>query len=279
MKHLSLTVGLLSIAVAFGCTAQEEPTALPESPGPQMIVNGEPTGAAYSNVGALFVDFSGDGIQWYDQVCSGSLIAPTIFLTAAHCLAWLPPGTPVHVSFDPDLVDGGVSPLIAADGFVFDPEYGHDRADMHDLGLVMLPDDGSTDGITPLLLPPAGYLTEAAQKGGLRGQYFVNVGYGAQAEFKGAPPTHTWDGKRRVSKSVFMALQPNWLGLLMNEDATGEGGDCAGDSGSPKFLDGNPDMIVATVTWGDAVCRATSWDYRLDTPSARDFLGTYVTLP
>jgi hypothetical protein len=38
-------------------------------------------------------------------------------------------------------------------------------------------------------------------------------------------------------------------------------------------------MIVATVTLGDAICRATSWDYRLDTPSARNFLGNYVPLP
>jgi len=26
-------------------------------------------------------------------------------------------------------------------------------------------------------------------------------------------------------------------------------------------------------------CRATSWDYRLDTQSARDFLGQFVALP
>jgi hypothetical protein len=65
----------------------------------------------------------------------------------------------------------------------------------------------------------------------------------------------------------------------MNEDATGEGGDCFGDSGSPKFRDGNRNMIVATVTRGDVICRATSWDYRLDTPSARNFLQDHVTLP
>jgi hypothetical protein len=278
MKYRSVTLALVCFALIPGCTAPEEPTALPERPEPQMIVNGEPTGAAYPNVGAFFYDLRGDGIQWYDQVCSGSLIEPTVFLTAAHCLAWIPTGSQLYVTFHPDLQSGGVPPLIAATSFVFDPAYGHDRADMHDLGLVMLP-DGSTNGITPLQLPPAGYLTEAAKKGGLRGEYFVNVGYGAQAEFKGAPPSHTWDGKRRVSKSAFMALQPNWLGLLMNEDATGEGGDCFGDSGAPKFMDENPNMIVATVTWGDAICRATSWDYRLDTPSARNFLGQHITLP
>ncbi len=37
-------------------------------------------------------------------------------------------------------------------------------------------------------------------------------------------------------------------------------------------------MTAITVT-GDSVCRATDKDYRLDTPSAREFLGSFVTLP
>jgi hypothetical protein len=38
-------------------------------------------------------------------------------------------------------------------------------------------------------------------------------------------------------------------------------------------------MVVATVTTGDYNCRATSWDYRLDTESARAFIGQFVALP
>jgi len=76
-----------------------------------------------------------------------------------------------------------------------------------------------------------------------------------------------------------MALRPYWLGLLMNTSATGLGGDCYGDSGGPKFLATNPGVVYATVTTGDYPCRATTWDYRTDTQSARAFLGQYVTLP
>jgi hypothetical protein len=65
----------------------------------------------------------------------------------------------------------------------------------------------------------------------------------------------------------------------MNTSSTGLGGDCFGDSGGPKFLDGNTTMIVATVTTGDANCRSKSKDWRLDTPEARGFLGKYVSLP
>jgi hypothetical protein len=154
-------------AVIVGCSGQQEPTALPESTRPQLIVNGVPTDGAYPNVGAFLFDFDRDGIDWYDIVCSGSLIEPTVFLTAAHCLAWLPPAAQLYVTFDSDLQSSGVlSRLILATDFDFDPAFGHDRADLHDLGVVILP-PRSTRGITPLQLPTAGYLTEAAKQGTL----------------------------------------------------------------------------------------------------------------
>jgi hypothetical protein len=37
--------------------------------------------------------------------------------------------------------------------------------------------------------------------------------------------------------------------------------------------------VAAITITGDAICRATNVDYRLDTPPARAFLGQYVTLP
>jgi hypothetical protein len=106
----------------------------------------------------------------------------------------------------------------------------------------------------------------------------VNVGYGVSATRTGVPG-FGFDGKRSYSLSEFMGLQPTWLGLLMNTSATGEGGDCYGDSGGPKFIQGDATTIYATVTTGDMNCRATTWDWRLDTPEARGFLGQYVRLP
>jgi hypothetical protein len=57
-----------------------------------------------------------------------------------------------------------------------------------------------------------------------------------------------------------------------------DGGTCYGDSGGPNFL-GTSDVIAATTITGDSVCRSTNVDYRLDTPSARNFLAPYVSLP
>lgn len=263
----------LATAVAFGCSEPSAPVSNP----PQFIVNGTPTGAgSFSNVGALFYDFGAKGVTGDDLVCTGSLITETVFLTAAHCVEFLPAGSQLYVSFD-DAVFPAPTPLIAATAYAYDPLYGHDQADLHDLALVFLP-RGSTRGLNTLSLPPAGYLDDLAAKGKLSKTLFVNVGYGYNTSYTGVM-SFTFDGVRKTSKSEFMALQPAWLGLLMQTNATGEGGDCYGDSGGPKFIEGNLNMVVATVTTGDTPCRATTWDYRLDTPAARNFLGQYVRLP
>ena len=277
MRALARASALALLIITAACAGTTDQSALPG--GPRFIVNGSPTGAAYPNVGALLFDYDRNGvINGDDEWCTGSLITPTLFLTAAHCIVtpYTPPGSQFYVSFAPDLYAGPIG-AIAATGVVYDPAYGHDQAHLHDLALVSLP-AGSTAGITPLQLPPAGYLDALAARGGARHLQFVNVGYGTSATRTGIP-AFPFDGKRSSSKSEFMGLQPTWLGLLMNTRATGEGGDCYGDSGGPKFLDGNPNMVVATVTTGDYPCRATTWDWRVDTPEARGFLGQYVTLP
>ncbi|HZC28487.1 MAG TPA: hypothetical protein VE269_02015, partial [Gaiellaceae bacterium] len=77
----------------------------------------------------------------------------------------------------------------------------------------------------------------------------------------------------------FLSLQKSWLTLNMNP-STGSGGTCYGDSGGPHFLGGPSSNLEVSITVsGDAVCRATDTTYRLDTPSAREFLGNYVALP
>ncbi|HEX6749675.1 MAG TPA: trypsin-like serine protease [Longimicrobium sp.] len=270
-----LAVAAALCALAACGESATEPLRAPQAP--RGITNGTPTGSSFGNVGALMVDFDGNGkIEGLDQDCTGSLISPTVFLTAAHCVEFLPAGYPVYVTFDATLMPAPKH-VIAATGWTYDPQYGHDQGDLHDLAVVFLPKRATT-GMTPLKLPPAGYLDQLQAQGGLTDATFINVGYGISANSRGMP-SFGYDGVRKYSFSEFMGLQPAWLGLLQNSNATGQGGDCYGDSGGPKFLDGHLDMVVATVTTGDQYCRATSWDYRLDTPNARAFLGQFVALP
>src|SRR5215213_4996855 len=65
------------------------------------ITYGEPDGNGHPNVGGLVAaEAYSDGTWIY---CSGTLISPTVFLTAAHCAEGDPS---VRVSFDPDYQPG-----------------------------------------------------------------------------------------------------------------------------------------------------------------------------
>jgi secreted trypsin-like serine protease len=263
----------LCASLLLGCGATTEPVAVDRQ---AAIVQGTPTGAAYGAVGALLLDYNDDGvISADDQWCSGTLIAPTVFLTAAHCVhpgPDQPLGTQFYVSFASDL-SAGTATMIPAERYEWHPAYGRSQAKLNDLAIVTLP-AGATRAITPARLPSA----DALEQHGRRGTLFVNVGYGASATSRGRA-RFAYGSVRQMSQSPFLSLQPNWLALQINTNATGLGGDCYGDSGGPKFLAGDPATIYAIVSTGDAVCRATSVNWRLDTPAAREYLGQFVPLP
>jgi hypothetical protein len=91
------------------------------------------------------------------------------------------------VTFDPTYVVG-TSTVIPAVSVTVDPQFGHDRGDLHDLGVITL---ASPVSATPVVLPTAGLLDQLAAQGGLHGQDFTNVGYGATGwAFGGGPPTY-----------------------------------------------------------------------------------------
>jgi secreted trypsin-like serine protease len=227
------------------------------------ITNGVPDGTAHPNVGGLVspTQYS-DGTWIY---CSGTLISPTVFLTAAHCGE---DGERVAVTFDPAYEAGDT---VYFGTFEADPLYTHAQNDPHDIAVVVL--DDPVEGIIPALLPEADSLSDLTV-----GQTFMSVGYGAYEVTRG-PGGHTYlyDDVRMRATGALYAVNPAWLRISMNP-ATGSGGTCYGDSGGPNFLD-DTDIIAAITITGDAICRATNVVYRLDTESARTFLSQYVLLP
>ena len=101
-ERLALTAAVCTLAAACADTTTA-PVRTAEGAA-RPIVNGTYTGSAFGNVGALLVDFNGNGkVDGDDEDCTGSLISPTVFLTAAHCVEFLAPGTQVYVSFEPKL--------------------------------------------------------------------------------------------------------------------------------------------------------------------------------
>jgi secreted trypsin-like serine protease len=235
---------------------------LPAAPA-GAITNGSADGNAHPDVGGLVspTQYS-DGTWLY---CSGTLISPTVFLTAAHCGE---DGERVGVTFDTAYEAGD---KVHRGTFEANPLYPGNSSDSQDIAVVVL--DKAVRGITPARLPEAGSLS------GLTGsQQFTSVGYGAY-EVTNSPGGHQYlyDDVRMQATGTLNAVNPTWLRISMNA-STGNGGTCYGDSGGPNFL-GTTDVIASTTITGDAVCRATNVTYRLDTASARTFLDDFVTLP
>jgi hypothetical protein len=130
-------------------------------------------------------------------------------------------------------------------------------------------------GIDPIELPEPGFLTKAAARGGLRGHSFVQVGYGWVPNERGRPDG-TPPGLRLQTTSPFSGLNTSFLNLLSNTHATGQGGACFVDSGSPTFYAPGSNLALAMPAGGDRWCRAMSQNQRLDLPAARAFLDDFT---
>jgi hypothetical protein len=247
-------------------------------------------GNGHPMVGAMYADFNGDSvITWDELVCSGSYAGPSkdgqhqVFLTAGHCVAWTPLEgiDTLWVSFDDDPQEGDGIPegLISTDEFFWDPRFGHDFGNYYDSAVLLLPLGSVGGGIPAVQLPPPRYLDELKATGELKGMEVELVGYGVVPVWQQAGGTqYQFDGVRRVSTSKVIGLTQAWLKLLQNPNATGLGGLCFGDSGSPQFVPGSL-MIVSTTTGGNPNCNANDSNYRLDTPGAQEFLGQFLVLP
>lgn len=262
----------VSVSLVLTLAACTDQSPAPTDPGsasqhPDFITNGTPTGTEYGNVGTLLIDENGDRIL--DFICTGSLVSPTVFLTAGHCTAF-GASAAYYVSFAPVVIP--LPPLTQA-------TEAHTAYPTLDLGVVLLP-EGSTAGIPPLELPPQGYLTEMLAKGGLGHQEALIVGYGEASLGRGRQTSGSV-GVREVASTKVLWLQGELLGLAGNAVAAGRGGSCFGDSGGPVFLKSqDPDIVVAVTSLGlEFGCHSIGAYFRVDTPAARSFLGQFMVLP
>jgi V8-like Glu-specific endopeptidase len=212
--------------------------------GALAITNGQPDGNGHPEVGALLAQQAFSDGTW--EECTGTLIAPRVFLTAEHCDEGV---SRVEVTFA-STFDRATSTTYWGT-WHGDPAYNQSQSNPHDIAVVVL---DKAVRITPAQLPAANSLS------GLSGdQQFTPVGYGAQA----------------------VTGNESWLRISQNA-STGNGGTCYGDSGGPNFLGAGSSetrIVAATTITGDTPCRSTNVDYRLDTASARAFLANYVALP
>jgi hypothetical protein len=276
-----------SITLLASCDAGRTTDSMPVQPN-AITFGVADTENRFSNVGAFVVQDPETG-QIY-PICSGTLIAPTVFLTAAHCnvvynLDLAPLGYTPFVSFANPLPWGDMTDrrtkLVPIARIITNPRYSVDQKDSGDIGVLIIA-ERHTRGVTPATLPTLGVLDQLATQGTLQTATFTPVGYGVQERVVGGGQPHFQDTNplpRRYAFSSFNALSPGTLRLSQNP-ATGNGGTCFGDSGGPNFLDvAGVATLVATTMTGDDVCRSTNVTYRLDTTEARSFLGRFLSLP
>jgi len=235
-----------------------------------ITTNGFPDNGQHPNVGAIMVPArSGVG---YREVCSGTLVSPTVFLTASHCTAFLEADPrPEFVTFDETDIEPFPSGLIPATPHT-NPAY---KGSRNDVSVMVLSTPVYT--ITPAQLPPLGYLDTLPLEQSTK---LTVVGYGTseQVIVKGENgPQFPFEGDRGYGIGSFNALTPQWL--MMSQNAShGDSGACYGDSGGPTFLGAAPndgDVILAVTTTGDVPCYSTNVASRTDSPSARAFLSTF----
>jgi secreted trypsin-like serine protease len=186
------------------------------------------------------------------ELCSGTLISQTVFLTAAHCF---PDGSTVTVTFDSNFR----TPATTYTGTVHD-------STQADVAVIVFDTPITTVGLAQL--PAAGFDDTLPNN-----QLLDVVGYGVQT-FNHRMPIPPSGFRQMTMTTVKSAgnLGDQSLKLLADPGA------CLGDSGGPNFVDGT-NIIAAITTGGNDNCKGVSYALRVDTQIVRDFLSAYVTLP
>ena len=203
--------------------------------------------------------------------CSGTLISPTLFLTAGHCTE--APAASATVWFESDIQNnqealgypyGGDTSI---DGAVYlHPQFDPEAFYLYDLGMVVLDTEVVKDEYGTL--PRLDQLDELKPRRDRTFPGFTAVGYGLQASFPDAADWKTVAEKiRMVAYPVLLNINaPGITGdysmLLSNNHATG--GTCYGDSGGPNFIR-DTNIIAGVTSFGMNVsCAGTGGVYRID---------------
>lgn len=237
------------------------------------VTDGEPDGNGHPYVG-LMVAQTEEGVPLWR--CSGTLLSPTLFLTAGHCTE--APAAHVEIWFDADVESGIPANGYPNDGDVGGTPYTHPQYDpnaffLYDLGVVVLDE--------PVVMAEYGVLPEQDQLDSLatrRGQQdtsFTAVGYGLQESF---PDAASWKENnarvRMVAYPHLIQINGGLVGdfsLLLSNNAH-TGGTCFGDSGGPNFI-GDSNVVAGVTSFGlNGNCAGTGGVYRVDRADDLDWL-------
>ncbi|HMQ30056.1 MAG TPA: trypsin-like serine protease [Chloroflexaceae bacterium] len=241
------------------------------------VTDGEPDGDGHPYVGIMIAQDDAGNPLWR---CSGTLLSPTLFLTAGHCTE--APAAHVEIWFDADVESGIPANGYPNAGDVGGTPYTHPQYDsnaffLYDLGVVVLDEPYEMDEYGAL--PTLNQLDALAKRRGLQNTTFTAVGYGLQESF---PDAASWkennERVRMVAYPRLIQINGGLVGdfsLLLSNNAN-TGGTCFGDSGGPNFI-GDTNVIAGVTSFGlNGNCAGTGGVYRVDRADDLDWLyGTF----
>lgn len=239
------------------------------------VTDGYPDEEGHPYVGLMVAQTDGGTPLWR---CSGTLISPTLFLTAGHCTE--APARHVEIWFDSDVTDADLHnyPNVGDVGGTpyTHPQYNPAAFFLYDLGVVVLDEPV----VMPVygVLPGLDVLDSLATKRGLQDVTFTAVGYGLQKSF---PDAAAWKDQafriRMVAEPKLNQINGGIVGdfsLLLSNNAH-TGGTCFGDSGGPNFIDSS-NVIGGVTSFGlNGTCGGTGGVYRVDRADDLNWLATF----
>ena len=257
---------LFALAIVFILVVSTVGSAL-------AIKYGDYDGDAHPHVGIMVAQDEFGNPLWR---CSGTLISPTVYLTAGHCTE--APAVHAEIWFY------STEEEVLANGYPFDgqrggatyvhPEFYNAPFFVHDVGVVVLDEPMYMDNYP--VLPELDQFDALKTKRGKQVTTFTAVGYGLQL----INPVH-YEGERSRMVAYPHLIQINVPGftgdfsmLLSNNHSTG--GTCFGDSGGPNFY-GETNTIAGVTSFGiNGNCAGTGGVFRLDRADVLDFVNSFL---
>jgi len=255
------------------------------------ITNGELDGEDHPHVVLVVADAPTADDPDDGWRCTGTMLSPTVVLTAGHCVSAFPDENPdgsqvlvtgmriFPASDVQKAIDEGTTnyPEAGADSieavsWAAHPEYEDAPFFVHDVGVITLEAPG-------LVLDEYGVMPTVDEFDSLKKRkqsVFTAVGYGLQ-QINGA--FFTGERVRMVAEPHLIQINtPGFTGdyslLLSNNHSTG--GTCFGDSGGPNFW-ADTNVVAGVTSFGlNGSCGGTGGVFRMDRQNVLDFVNAYL---